>query len=445
MNRGFFASLRKINFKLFLALCVMALAPTIYTTVRVFCLGQLPGEWSYSIAGQLSWVNLLYEVLSEAIILPLYFFMGSVVEDRKEFANRIRTGLLVTFAVYTVCSFFVMVYIHPLLKMMAVSEEILAESAVYIRIECVANVFGILSSFLMVSLITIGKVGAVYWMTGMKLVLCIVSDVFLVSMLPVSLQLGVNGIGISNVIVNIVMLIFACVLIQRSGFGIFSGERMSFTWMKGLAEKGGISGMESFVRNFAYMMMVSRMVNVVGEQGTYWVANSFIWGWLLLPITQLAELIKKETAEDKNAVKENTKGYFFITAVTCFLWFVLLPLYKPFMRYVLGFEDVDKLFRLVLVLLGFYVLYAFQNVFDATFYGRGKTGYMLFESVVTNTVYYGAFFILYCLGVWTPTLIGIAVMFGCGNAFDSIVSYLAYRHFRRKLSEQINVDPCESF
>ena len=40
--------------------------PSIYTTVRVFFLGQLPGEWSFSIAGQLSWVNLLYEILNEA-------------------------------------------------------------------------------------------------------------------------------------------------------------------------------------------------------------------------------------------------------------------------------------------------------------------------------------------------------------------------------------------
>ena len=47
---------------------------------------------------------------------------------------------------------------------------------------------------------------------------------------------------------------------------------------------------------------------------------------------------------------------------------------------------------------------------------------MLFESVVTNSVYYGTFFILYLTGVWTPTLIDIALMFGIGNAFDSIVS-----------------------
>ena len=81
---------------------------------------------------------------------------------------------------------------------------------------------------------------------------------------------------------------------------------------------------------------------------------------------------------------------------------------------------------LVLILLGFYVLFAFQNVFDATFYGLGETRYMLFESVVTNTVYYGAAFLLWLRGVWTPTLTGIALLFGIGNAFDTLVSLGAY-------------------
>ena len=81
-------SLSKINYKLFLALLVMGLCPTIYTTVRVFFLGQLPGEYSFSIAGQLSWVNLLYEILSEAIVLPLFFFIGKILTDKNEFYRR---------------------------------------------------------------------------------------------------------------------------------------------------------------------------------------------------------------------------------------------------------------------------------------------------------------------------------------------------------------------
>lgn len=425
-------SIKNINGRLYLALLVMGLCPTLYTTLRTFFLGQLPGDWSYSIAGQLSWVNLLYEVINEAIILPLYFFMGQAVSDKKEYSNRIRSGLLVSLGIYTVCSVLVMIFVNPLLRFMAVSPDILSESASYIRIECVANIFGILHSFICVALITIGKDKLVYAITVEKLILSLLLDTLLVSALPVSLNCGVNGIGISNIISNLILFIIAAVLISRCGYHIFEKEKLSFAWMKDFLKIGGISGLESFVRNIGYMLMVSRMVNMVGEQGTYWVANNFIWGWMLLPITQLGELIKQETAKDKNAVKNNTLGYFAITAITCLIWVITIPLYKPFMQHILGYSDVDKLFKLVMVLFVFYVLYAFQNVFDATFYGRGKTNYMLFGSVVTNSVYYGAFFILYLCGVWKPTLIGIALMFGCGNAFDSVVSYIAYRHFLKK-------------
>lgn len=426
-------SLKRIDHRLFIALLFMGLCPTVYTTLRTFFLGTLPGEWSYSIAGQLSWINLIYEVINEAIILPLYFFMGSALTDKKAFANRIRSGLLVSFGVYAVCSVLVATFINLLLQFMAVSTDIIEESAAYIRIECVANVFGILYSFLLVALVSIGKDKMVYIMTGAKLVMCIILDTMLVSNLPVSMKLGVNGIGISNCISNLLLFVIAFALIQSCGYPLWSKERLSFDWMKDFFKIGGISGLESFVRNVAYMLMVSRMVNMVGEQGTYWVANNFIWGWLLLPITQLAELIKQETAKGEKAVRENTLGYFFITTVTCLLWIVLIPAYKPFMRYVLGFNDVEKLFGLVMVLLGFYVLYAYQNIFDATFYGRGKTEYMLLESVVTNSIYYGLFFVLFLTGVWTPTLIGIALMFGGGNAFDSVVSYLVYRRYRKKI------------
>lgn len=426
-------SLKGINWRLFAALLVMGLCPTIYTTVRTFFLGQLPGDWSYSIAGQLSWVNLIYEIINEAIILPLFFFIGKVIEDRKEFVNRLKTGLILSFGIYAVLAAGIILFAEPLLKAMAASPDIISDSATYIRIESVANVFGILLSFGSVALISVGKDKLVYMLTAAKLVLCLMSDTFLVSTLPLSANLGVNGIGISNILVNALLFMVVILLLTKQGYNIFNKNKMSFAWAKDFAKIGGVSGLESLVRNIAYMLMVSRMVNMVGEQGTYWVANNFIWGWMLLPVTQLGELIKQETAKDETAVKNNTPAYFTITGAVCVLWAVLIPTYKPFMQYVLGFSDVDKLFQLVMVLFGFYVLYASQNVFDCTFYGRGKANYMLFESVVTNLLYYGTFFVLYLTDAWTPTLIGIALMFGGGNAFDTVVSGIAYLHFRKKL------------
>ena len=430
-------SLKNINYKLYFALLVIGLAPTVYSTVRVFFLGALPGEYSFSIAGQLSWVNLLYEIINEAIILPLFYFIGKVATDKKEFTNRVKTGLVMSLGIYLILSTIIICFAKPLLSLMATDASIIDASATYIRIESVANIFLILTQFTLVALVTINKSKYLYILTFARLILSIVCDTFLVSSLPISLNLGVNGVGYSNIIVNIVLLALSLILLSKENINIFDRVKLEFAWAKEFIKIGSISGLESLVRNVAYMVMISRMVNVVGEQGTYWVANNFIWGWLLLPVLQLGELIKQETATNKENVHKNGLGYFGITVIICTLWFVTIPLWKPFMANILQFSDIDKLFNLVLVLVGFYVLYAFQNVFDSILYGLGKTNYMLFESVVTNTVYYGVAFILYLTGLWTPSLIGIALLFGIGNAFDSVVSLGAFAFLLKK--EKINI------
>lgn len=430
-------SLSQINYKLYAALLVLGFVPTIYSTVRVFFLGQLPGEWTFSIAGQLIWVNLLYEILNEAIILPLFYFIGNVKTDKNEFSNRVRTGMLISLGMYTVLSAIILVFAEPMLKLMATDTNIIDPSAIYIRIESIANVFLILTQFALVALVTVNKSKYLYALTGARLVLCLLSDTFLVSALPVSANLGVNGIGYSNIIVNALLLVVSLVFLAKEGIIVFKKAKLNFAWTKEFVKVGGVSGLESLLRNVAYIVMIARMVNVVGEQGTYWVANNFIWGWLLLPVLQLGELIKQEIATDKEKISSNSLGYFVITGMISVLWFVSIPLWKPFMTYILGFTDVDKLFKLVLLLVAFYVLFAIQNVFDATFYGLGKTNYMLFESVLTNTIYYGTAYILYMTNVWTPTLTGIALLFGIGNAFDSVVSLIAYAHLLKK--QKINI------
>ena len=425
-------SLKNINYKLFIALLIMGLCPTIYTTIRIYWLGDLPDGYSYSIAGQLSWVNLIYEIISEAIILPLFYFIGKALSNKKELINRVKTGLIIALGLYFLISGCVIIFAEPLLKVMAISPNILRQSIKYIRLEAIANIFTVLANFVLIVLITCNKDKYVYLITGLKLILSIVLDILLISSLKVSFNLGVNGIAISNIIINIIIFMVILFVLSKEGIDIFNKEKLNFTWTKELIKVGGISGIESFARNIFYMIMISRMVNVVGEQGTYWVANNFIWGWLLLPIIQLGELIKQDVATNKNSIKDNTLGYFTITIIICLLWIISIPLYKPFMKHILNYTDIDKLFNLVLILLGSYLFYAIQNVFDSTFYGLGKTNYMLFESIVTNVIYYGICFILYISNIFKPLLTNIAVMFGIGNIFDSIISGIAYWYLLKK-------------
>lgn len=422
MNK-IFDSMKKINYRLLLALLLLGLIPTVYTTVRIFLIGQLPGDWGFNIASQLSWVNLLYEILQEALILPLFYFIGMAIKNRLDLENKFRTGIIFTGAIYSILSLLIVVFAVPLINIMAQDTSLINETATYIRLETVAAIFMTLVKFSLVTLVVINKDKYLYYLLGLQMILTVLVDVFFVSSLSFSLNLGVNGIAFSNIIVNLFLMVLVYFILRKEDINVFSKQKLNFGWIKDLFKIGGISGLESFVRNIAFMFMVIRMVNVVGEQGTFWVANNFIWGWLLLPVLQLGELVKRDCGESDSAIKDKTLGYFGITTIIVILWAISIPLWKPFLRDVLQLSNYTDVFNIALVSVGFYVLFAYNNVIDSIFYGIGKTKYMLFQSVIINSVFYGTLFVLYVTGVYQPTLMLIAIMFAAGIAFDSLLTY----------------------
>lgn len=425
-------SLKRFNYRLFMALLLMGLVPTVYTTVRIFLLGQFPGDWGFNIASQLSWVNLLYEILQEAIILPLFYFIGMATKNKIELENKVRSGLIFTALIYGTLSLLIIIFASPLIQFMAQDSTLIHETATYIRLETIAAIFMTLVKFSIVTLVVINKERYLYFVLALQMVLTIISDVFLVSSTSISLQLGVNGIAYSNIIVNALLMILVYFILKKEGIDLFSKRKLSFQWLKDLSKIGGISGLESLIRNLAFMLMVIRMVNVVGEQGTFWVANNFIWGWLLLPVLQLGELVKRDCGEDSSAIKEKSLGYFAITAIIVVIWVISIPFWKPFLRDTLQLSNYQEVYHIVLISVGFYVLFAFNQVIDSIFYGIGKTKYMLIQSVVINTLFYGSLFILYSLGIYQPTLFLIAIMFAAGIALDSLLTYFMFLWMLRK-------------
>src|SRR5690554_2875489 len=337
-------SLKTINYKMFFALLMFGLIPTLYMTVRIYLIGQLPNTYSFSIAGQLQWVSLFYEVLQEALILPLFYFIGAVLTNREALINRIRSGLLFTFIAYTTLSFLIILFARPLVVFMAQDSSIVTETVNYIRLETISMIFSTLVKYLIVVLVTLKRDKNLYILLIVQLVLTIIFDFFCMSTYSFSLNLGVNGMPITNMIVNLLSFVVLIVILYKNDLPIFNSFKLDFSWFKELFKKGGLSGLESLIRNVAFMLMIVRMVNVVGEQGTFWVANNFIWGWLLLPVLQLGELIKSDCAEEKFiAVKNKSLGYFNLTLIFIILWGVTLPLWEPFMKHVLqisNYKDV---------------------------------------------------------------------------------------------------------
>ena len=91
--------------------------------------------------------------------------MGTVKNNKKEFTNRVRTGMLISFLVYASLSAVVFVFAEQLLMLMATDTAILAESVAYIRIESIANIFMVLTQFALVALVTMNKSKYLYLLT----------------------------------------------------------------------------------------------------------------------------------------------------------------------------------------------------------------------------------------------------------------------------------------
>lgn len=328
---GIVRALKTVNYRLWVAILATTLLPTVYQTVRIFFLGDMPSDSGINIASQLQWVNLFYEVVQEALILPLFFLLGKSVEDRAEFSNKVRTGLVITGGIYLVVSVIIIACARPLIVFMQQDTAIVEQTVSYVRLETVAALFATLWRFMSVVLITLKKDGYMYILLGVQTVLSVILDTFLVSNLSVSAKLGVNGIAVTNIIVNVVILLVSVALLYREKIKLFAKEKWSFGWLKEWFKVGKFSGLESLLRNFAFMMMVVRMVNIVAEQGNYWIANSFIWNWLLVPALALADLVKKEIGESKDNIRGKTFGYILLTSIFAVVWLVSIPLWKPFL------------------------------------------------------------------------------------------------------------------
>ena len=116
-------SLDRFNWRLYAALLLTAVLPTIYTTIRINYLGDLPGDWGFNIASQLAWVNLMLEDVQEALILPQFYCIGITIANREETINRVRTWMTVTLGLYLVFTVVILLFATQLTVLPTLTES----------------------------------------------------------------------------------------------------------------------------------------------------------------------------------------------------------------------------------------------------------------------------------------------------------------------------------
>ena len=425
---------KTFDWKMYLALCLLALVPAIYQTVITKLITSFADPGSLDIAGQMEWYDLIDETICAFLIIPMYSVLSKAYKNENFNKVVFKLGIIVVglYALFTIGTFF---YGIRLVSFMNPNEIDTGAAYRYLSLETVAFMIGIVYSYVCVVFLVIDKSRYMYAFLVGKIALSLLSDFILVP------KMGIDGIAVSNIISNTIMGVLGVVLLiveKQIKPGKYVKEDLSL--LKDWGRIGAFAGGQQFLDNIFYAIMICRMVNAVSESGNYWVSNNFIWGWLLIPITCLTEIIRKDAGADGYKLKQ--LNYYSITVFVLIAWFALIPTYQWFFGTVEGIENPGRIFEIVVKNLGFYVAYALSQIPDAIFVGMGKTKYNAINSLICNIVYYGIWFILYQTKAVTMSMDMIIIMFGCGNVFHLAVSLVEEKVFlRREIKKDSIMEP----
>lgn len=425
---------KTFDWKMYLALCLLALVPAIYQTVITKLITSFADPGSLDIVGQMEWYDLIDETICAFLIIPMYSVLSKAYKNENFNKVVFKLGIIVVglYALFTISTFF---YGIRLVSFMNPNEIDTGAAYRYLSLETVAFMIGIVYSYVCVVFLVIDKSRYMYAFLVGKIALSLLSDFILVP------KMGIDGIAVSNIISNTIMGVLGVVLLiveKQIKPGKYVKEDLSL--LKDWGRIGAFAGGQQFLDNIFYAIMICRMVNAVSESGNYWVSNNFIWGWLLIPITCLTEIIRKDAGADGYKLKQ--LNYYSITVFVLIAWFALIPTYQWFFGTVEGIENPGRIFEIVVKNLGFYVAYALSQIPDAIFVGMGKTKYNAINSLICNIVYYGIWFILYQTKTVTMSMDMIIIMFGCGNIVHLAVSLVEEKIFlRREIKKDSIMEP----
>ena len=426
-----FKLLRSFDWKLFLALALLSLVPAIIQTVETFVISTHVTTAGIDVIGQIEWFDLIDETIQAFLIIPLYSILNAILKkDSDNFSSGVFKTGFIAFVLYTLFSVVVLIYSAHLISFMNPNETDLTLVNAYLTTSTIAFMVGILVSFVNVVFVVIGKSKNVYIFLGVKALVTIIADFIIIPIF------GVVGVAISNISINVILAVVGIlILIYQKALKVSWFKKEDLTIMKDWARVGVFSGVQQFIANIVYALMIVKMVNMVSESGNYWVANNFIWGWLLIPIYAMTEIIRRDCKD--GYFKLTQSNYYLITSFIVILWCLTIPLWTLFFKHIERLENYQRIFEIVILAFPFFIPYAYQQIPDNIFVGLGKTKYNFINTCIINFIYYGVWYILYKNNAINFTMTTIILMFGFGMVASYVVSILEEKLFLKREMKKI--------
>ena len=430
-------SFKIINWKLLLAIFLTLLIPSVYEISKVYFVGEIQSSYSFSIAGNLNWINVAFEVLEEAFLLPLFFVLRNYLKKKNSNKQIIGKIYLISI-IYIIFIIMCIIFTKELLNFMNARQKT-QEVLNFVRVELLSKFFQLFMKLILIFLISKNKWKQAIIFFTIKTLLNIILDFFVVGDNSFSLKLGIVWIAWNQLIVSFVISfigIFMVVKTYKMKANDFIHPQI-FSQLVGWKQTFW-NGAESFIRNAFFIWFVLKTINTLPSeynQGDFWVMNIFIWNWLLLPIIAISQYINRDQAfrSETHSLKERLIAPIIIATFTIILWFATIPAWEGFIKVIMNNDNYKIIAHLALVSIGFYVIFAYNNIIDKLFLGSGKAHLLFWQSLITNIVV----FIPYYYFASINKLEDIVIMIGLAIGVDSILTFgmflFNYKNINKKI------------
>mgnify|MGYP004669553599 CR=1 FL=1 len=417
--------LRRREYLLLLSLMLFLFVPSV-NQLAVDRIVSGMGSEILNIAGQIEWFDLFNETILAFLTVPLYFVFNKS-KNENDLRSRIAQTFFLGLIIYVSVSVMIYFYANSLASYM----DAPSESVTYLKLETIGFVLGFVNSFMYIVFVVKGRYTHITALLIAKVSMMCIGNVCLIP------QYGIIGVAYTNICVNAIMSTISLYLLYKENL-IAKWDGFSIEVLREWVRTGMFSGGQVFLANIVYMLIVIRMVNAVSSVGNYWLANNFIWGWLLIPIFAIGEMVKREYRNGYARIW----NYLLLTTIVVIVWIVSIPLWGVMFGSIIRMENTDEVLSILYKLVPFYVAYAISAVFQGVLISVGRTDYLLLESAIVNIVYYGIVYGLFLAGVFETSMDFVILMFGFGMVVCMFLDIAFYLRSKKTVFKQ-SVSACD--
>lgn len=433
------------DWTLFFFILLYLILPAVYRSYSLFLIGnKLPTANGLAIISQWQFIQVFLEILQEAFVLPIFFFIGSKIKNSKnEIAQRIKTSFSILILIILPVVVIIYFNIGSFVQIIGTADAIKLSTESFLKIKIWSVLFNILCIGIIITVESLNKKRLLLSLTILKLLLSVAIDSLFYGGYSFSLAFGINGVAISNLIVDSCIFVVAFFSVLRAiEIDVRTFFKLpTFKDVKLFSIISFGSGVESLVKNVAYLFMIIKLLNLLGPQqiGGYYLTMHIFWSFALIPILALSETSKALIANyssQKESIKRILKTAIFISLIVIAIWLVTTLFIGEVFSFFNNDSDILNFAqKSYLLLLPPYILLALNMIIDSLFYGVGKTKYMALQAIYTNgTVYLGAY-ILYVLKLWIPSFHSVMILFGIGIIVDSFFTVL----YAKRVLKEIDI------